>query len=178
LRPMAQEPAAPGGPEIPDDWLNDFSSYQRCFVCGQRNDFGLKAVYRQEGERIVTTFTGGEHHQGFPGVVHGGIISTLLDETMGRTALFERAWVMTGRLEVRYRSPAPTGEALTITAWPTRRRSRSVEARGEVRGPAGELLAEGTGLFLKLPEQVKQQAQDAHPEFAEYFNAGMPREAG
>jgi len=123
-------------------------------------------------------FTGEARHQGFPGVVHGGIISTLLDETMGRTALFERAWVMTGRLEVRYRNPAPTGEPLTVLAWATRLRSRSVETRGEVRRADGELLAEGTGLFLKVPEQVKQQAQEAHPEFREYFEAGMPRGEG
>jgi acyl-coenzyme A thioesterase PaaI-like protein len=176
---MAQEPAsADQGRHIPDDWLNDYSSYQQCFVCGQHNDHGLKTRYRVEGDRIVTVFTGDERHQGFPGVVHGGILSALLDETMGRTALFERAWVMTGRLEVRYRDPAPTGQPLTISAWPTRVRGLSVEARGEVRGPDGTLLAEGKGLFLKVPEEVKRQAQEAHPEFEEYFNAGMPRDEG
>src|SRR5438045_2078974 len=121
---MVQEPPTSAGPrDIPDDWLNDYSTYQQCFVCGQHNAHGLKTVYRQDGDRIVTTFSGDERHQGFPGVLHGGIISTLLDETMGRTALFERAWVMTGRLEVRYRSPAPIGEPLTVSAWATRHRS-------------------------------------------------------
>ena len=176
---MAQEPAsAEGGREIPDDWLNDYSTYQQCFVCGQDNEHGLRTKYRQEGPRIITVFTGEARHQGFPGVVHGGLISSLLDETMGRTALFERAWVMTGRLEVRYRQPAPLGEPLTVSAWPTRVRGQSVEARGEVRSSDGELLADGKGLFLKVPEEVKRQAQDAHPEFAEYFNAGMPRDEG
>lgn len=176
---MAQEPAAlPDGRTIPDDWLNDYSSYQRCFVCGQRNHAGLQTRYRQEGDRILTEFTGDERHQGFPGVLHGGILATLLDETMGRTALFERAWVMTGRLEVRYRNPAPLGEALAVRAWPTRVRSRSVEARGEVRTPDGTLLADATGLFLKVPEEVMRQAEAAHPEFSEYFNAGMPRDEG
>ncbi|HEV1996822.1 MAG TPA: PaaI family thioesterase [Candidatus Dormibacteraeota bacterium] len=176
---MAQEPAsAEGGREIPDDWLNDYSTYQQCFVCGQHNEHGLRTKYRQEGDRIITVFTGEARHQGFPGVVHGGLISSLLDETMGRTALFERAWVMTGRLEVRYRKPAPVGEPLTVSAWPTRVRGLSVEARGEVRSSDGELLADGKGLFLKVPEEVKRQAQEAHPEFAEYFNAGMPRDEG
>lgn len=161
--------------EIPDDWLNDYSTYQQCFVCGQQNAAGLQTVYRQEGERIVATFTGEVRHQGFPGVVHGGILSSLLDETMGRTALFERAWVMTGRLEVRFRSPAPTGQPLTVSGWATRLRSRSVETRGEIRGQGGELFADASGLFLKVPEQVKAQAQAAHPEFREYFEGGMPR---
>ncbi|MGI8610245.1 MAG: hotdog domain-containing protein [Candidatus Dormibacteria bacterium] len=176
---MAQEPAsAEVGRDIPDDWLNDYSSYQQCFVCGQHNAHGLQARYRQEGERITTVFTGDSRHQGFPGVVHGGLISSLLDETMGRTALFERAWVMTGRLEVRYRKPAPLGQPLTVSAWTTRVRGMSVEARGEVRTSDGELLADGKGLFLKVPEEVKRKAQEAHPEFAEYFDAGMPRDEG
>jgi len=175
---MQESASAEGGRDIPDDWLNDYSSYQQCFVCGQHNEHGLRTRYRREGDRIVTEFTGQPRHQGFPGVVHGGLISSLLDETMGRTALFERAWVMTGRLEVRYRRPAPIGEPLTVSAWPTRVRGMSVESRGEVRGPAGELLADGKGLFLKIPEEVKRQAEDAHPEFAEYFNAGMPRDEG
>jgi uncharacterized protein (TIGR00369 family) len=176
---MAQEPApVETGREIPDDWLNDYTNYQRCYVCGQQNESGLRTVFRQEGDRIVTSFTGDERHQGYPGVVHGGILASILDETLGRTALFERAWVMTGRLEVRYRNPAPLGEELQISAWPTRVRSRSVEARGEVRGPGGEILAEATGTFLKVPERVMKQAEEAHPEFSDYFNAGIPHESG
>ncbi|GAC1335571.1 MAG: hypothetical protein NVSMB17_18620 [Candidatus Dormibacteria bacterium] len=173
---MSQEATVgTGNRDIPDDWLNDYSTYQQCFVCGQQNDSGLKTVYRQERDRIVTVFTGEARHQGFPGVVHGGILSTLLDETMGRTALFERAWVMTGRLEVRFRSPAPLGQPLTVSGWATRLRSRSVETRGEIRGAGGELFADATGLFLKVPEKVKAQAQAAHPEFREYFEGAMPR---
>src|SRR5947209_5465879 len=113
---MAQEPApVDSGREIPDDWLNDYTNYQRCYVCGQQNDSGLRTVFRQEGDRIVTTFTGDERHQGYPGVVHGGILASILDETLGRTALFERAWVMTGRLEGRNRSPAKIGDELQFT---------------------------------------------------------------
>jgi uncharacterized protein (TIGR00369 family) len=174
---MAQEPAAGGaGRDIPDDWLNDYSSYQSCFVCGQQNEEGLRTVYRVEGDRIVTEFIGEPRHQGFPGVLHGGILATLLDETMGRTALFERAWVMTGRLEVRYRQPAPIGQRLTVSAWATRVRRQSVEARGEVRGPEGELFADARGMFLKVPEEVKRQARDAHPELGDYFDVGIPHE--
>ena len=51
---MVQEPPTSAGPrDIPDDWLNDYSTYQQCFVCGQHNAHGLKTVYRQDGDRIV-----------------------------------------------------------------------------------------------------------------------------
>jgi acyl-coenzyme A thioesterase PaaI-like protein len=166
----AHEPLESG--EIPDDWLNDTTDYQQCFVCGERNPIGLKLRYWQEGERIVTEFTGGAEHQGFPGLVHGGLISTILDETMGRTPLHNRTWVMTGRLEVRYRRPVPTGERLRISAWLTRQRRDAFESRGEVRDADDALLAEAKGLFLRVPDQVVDQAAEAHPELGEYFRRG------
>jgi acyl-coenzyme A thioesterase PaaI-like protein len=168
-RLMAEQSALSDDNVIPDNWLNDYTDYQRCFICGQQNHAGLRVRYRQEGERIVTEFTGDELHMGYPGVVHGGLISALLDETMGRTALFGRAWVMTGKLEVRYRLPAPVGEALEISAWATRRRRDSVEARGEVRRPTGELVADGRGLFLRVPDELREQAARQHPEMAAFF---------
>ncbi|MGH2486393.1 MAG: PaaI family thioesterase, partial [Ktedonobacterales bacterium] len=65
-----------------NDRLNDSSAYQQCFACGQRNDIGLRLVFRREGEVIVTEYTPDARYQGFPGVAHGGVIATLLDETM------------------------------------------------------------------------------------------------
>ncbi|MHB8509675.1 MAG: PaaI family thioesterase [Candidatus Dormibacteria bacterium] len=165
-------------PAVPEDWLNDTSTYQRCFVCGSKNVAGLRVEFRQQGDRIATTFTGDDHHQGFPGVVHGGIVAALLDETMGRTALFKRAWTMTGRLEVRYRRPTPCFEPLTVSGWLVRGRRDAFEARAEVVNAQGEVLAEGKGLFLRVPEEVRQQAEDAHPELGPYFRAGIPRDEG
>ena len=160
-------------PPIPDDWLNDYSDYRQCFVCGQANDAGLQARYRQEGDHIVTEFVGGKEHQGFPGYVHGGLLSTLLDETMGRTALFSRTWVMTGKLEVRYRTPAPIGQKLIVRGWLTRGRRDSFESRGEVTLHDGTVLAEGRGLFIRVPDDVKDLATREHPELGGYF-AAMP----
>jgi acyl-coenzyme A thioesterase PaaI-like protein len=160
-------------PEIPDDWLNDTTDYQRCFVCGERNEIGMHVHYHQEGDRIVTSFTGDERHQGYPGVVHGGLLATLLDETLGRTGLFGDAWVMTGKLEVRYRAPAPIGVPLKVSGWATRRRRDAVEARGEVELPDGTVVADARGLFLRVPDAVRQQAADAHPELGKYFNGSI-----
>src|SRR5579864_3726600 len=64
--------------------LNDTTDYQRCFVCGQRNPFGLHLVFRVEGDSVVADFQPREEHQGFPGVIHGGIVAAVLDEALGR----------------------------------------------------------------------------------------------
>ncbi|HXA43051.1 MAG TPA: PaaI family thioesterase [Candidatus Solibacter sp.] len=168
---MAQ--AESSTPEIPDNWLNDYTDYRQCFVCGSTNPGGLKLIYRQEGDEIVTEFVGSPQHQGFPGVVHGGLLSTILDETMGRTALFTRTWTMTGRLEIRFRNPAPVGERLTCRARLTRGRNSAFESRGEIKLDDGTLLAEGKGLFIRVPDEVREQAARHHPELGEYFNS-MP----
>jgi acyl-coenzyme A thioesterase PaaI-like protein len=90
----------------------------RCFVCGQRNPFGLHLVFRIENDSIVADFQPREEHQGFPGVIHGGIVASVLDETMGRAAMLgsHPEWTMTGRLEIRYRSYVPYGPLLRVRA--------------------------------------------------------------
>jgi acyl-coenzyme A thioesterase PaaI-like protein len=98
--------------------LNDTTDYQRCFVCGQRNPYGLHLTFRREDDSVVADFLPREEHQGFPGVIHGGIVAAVLDEALNRTSLLssQPAWTMTGRLEVRYRRYVPYGERLRVRA--------------------------------------------------------------
>src|SRR5947209_8426968 len=112
--------------------LNDTTDYQRCFVCGQHNPFGLHLVFRQEEDSIVADFQPREEHQGFPGVIHGGIVAALLDETLGRTSLLGEnpEWTMTGRLEIRYRRAVPYGPLLRIRASLTNQRRKILQASG------------------------------------------------
>src|SRR5437868_11618827 len=114
--------------------LNDTTDYQRCFVCGQRNPYGLHLVFRREEKSIVADFQPREEHQGFPGVVHGGIVAAVLDEALNRTSLLGRnpAWTMTGRLEVRYRRAIPYGELLRVRAFLGSERGRMLQASGTI----------------------------------------------
>src|SRR5260221_12838690 len=153
---MAKE-CAPAGDEPPDetlqaatDRLNDTSAYQRCFACGARNPGGLRLVFRQEGEAIVTEFTPDLRFQGFPGVVHGGILATLLDETPSRMATAQGRWMMTARLEVGYRAPAPVGQPLRVSARTLAARARMLTAAGEIRlaDEPGTVNATAEGTFL------------------------------
>src|SRR5207248_2822290 len=112
------------------------------------NADGLHLIFRQEGDSIVTEFTPDLRFQGFPGVVHGGILATLLDETLSRTATAQGRWMMTARLEVRYRAAAPVGRALRVAARTLAGRARMLTAAGEIRladDPATVIAtAEGT----------------------------------
>jgi acyl-coenzyme A thioesterase PaaI-like protein len=131
-----------------------------CFVCGVQNPIGLHLFfYTDEEGRCIARFQPRPEHQGYPGYLHGGLIGTLLDETMGRVLTYKRVWAMTGRLTIRYRKPVPLDQELTIVAELTRDRSRAYEARGEIRLPDGTVLAEGDGLYLRVPEAIVEQAK-------------------
>ena len=128
--------------------------YEGCFGCGQANPRGLRLRFETEGDRVFTTFTPDETHQGYPGLLHGGILYSLLDETMGQTATFLQTWVMTGRLEVRYLAPTPIGRPLRVSAWVTRRRGRAFEIAGEALLIDGPQVARAQGLFMRVPDSL------------------------
>lgn len=151
--------------------LNDQSSYQRCFACGQRNLAGLQMVFRQQGNRISADFLPQERHQGFPGLVHGGIMASLLDETLGRTGALRREWLMTGTLDIRFRRPAAIGQPLRAWGEILRERRGAIEARGALEQPDGVVVAQAHGLFLRLPPPVAAQALARYPDLAAYLEA-------
>jgi len=131
-----------------------------CFVCGIENPIGLKLkFYTDDKGRCITRFRPRQEHQGYPGHLHGGLISTLLDETMGRVLTGQNVWAMTGQLEVRFRKPVPLDQELTIVGELIHSRSRVYEAHGEIRLPDGTVLVEGSGLYIRIPDEVVEKAK-------------------
>jgi acyl-coenzyme A thioesterase PaaI-like protein len=151
------------------DKLNDESTYRRCFACGSRNESGLQLVFRRDGDRIVAEFNPVERYQGFPGVLHGGILATLLDETMGRTGALRREWLMTGKLDIRYRRPAPIDQPLRVWGEIARERSGAIDAVGAVELMDGTVVADARGMFLRLPEPIANETLARYPEFVNYW---------
>lgn len=134
-------------------------SSRMCFVCGIENEIGLHLhFYTDEAGRCIARFRPKPEHQGYPGQLHGGIISTLLDETMGRVLTLHGIWAVTGRLEVVFRKPVPLDQDLTIVGELTRNRRLAYEARGAVRLAAGTVLVEGKGLYIRIPDDSVEQA--------------------
>ena len=131
-----------------------------CFVCGIENPIGLKLKFYTDDEgRCITRFRPREEHQGYPGNLHGGVISTLLDETMGRVLIHQNVWAITGRLEIKFAKPVPLDRELTVIGELTRNRSRAYEARGEIRLPDGTVLVEGSGRYIRIPDEAIQETR-------------------
>lgn len=156
---------------IDDSMLNDSSGYQQCFGCGARNMAGLRLVFRREGDEIIGEFTPETTFQGFPGVLHGGVVATMLDETLSRASVFAGKWMMTARLEIRYRRAVPLGQALRISARPVRVRSRMVSAHGVVTlaSDPSVIYAEADGLFMPISAEYEREMVTQRPELADFF---------
>jgi acyl-coenzyme A thioesterase PaaI-like protein len=143
-----------------------------CFVCGMQNPIGLKIIFESDGQRVWATFTARDEHQGYPGVLHGGITFALLDEVIGRAAMEldeSSPWMMTAKAEMRYRKPVPLDEELTLIGELTRVRSRAVEGRGEVRLSDGTVAVEATAMYVKVPASLAEEMRDEMEEEMKYW---------
>lgn len=126
---------------------------------GPRNPLGLKLAFFQEDNRVETTLTCTEQHQGWPGYVHGGLLYAVLDEVMGRVGFTVDAWVMTGKLEIRHRASARIGEPLRVVANLTQDRGRAIEVQGVIQASDGTLLLEATGVYMRVPAEMRAQME-------------------
>lgn len=129
-----------------------------CFICGMQNPVGLHLhIYQTDDSTVEATYTAPEHFQGYPGVLHGGIVSAILDELSGRAHMGSDPaaprFMFTARLEIKYRRNVPIGKPLRIIGRAGRNRGKAAEAwAGIYDAETNELLAEGNALHVNVPE--------------------------
>jgi hypothetical protein len=86
-------------------------------------------------------------------MMHGGIVTALLDKVIGRVAIIHDLWAVTAKLGVGFRHAVPLGQPLTLVGEMTRLRSRTLEARGEIQLEDGTVAAEAEGIYIRLPQE-------------------------
>ncbi len=106
---------------------------EKCFVCGQKNERGMKLVFTPGPDRASAEYVMPEYFQGYTGVVHGGIVSTLLDEAMAKACLFAGYNAYTVDLNVKYKKALPVGTHVTVTAEISEKRHKLIRAKAELR---------------------------------------------
>ena len=128
-----------------------FETYGNCFVCGQNNPDGLRLTFDidPENQTLKTTFVANPTFQGWDGIVHGGIISTLLDEAMAKLAYELGYDTVTVSLEIRFKKPAPILEPLLVYGEITEVSKRLVKAKAWIAREDGTVLAEGKSTLMK-----------------------------
>ncbi len=112
-----------------------------CFGCGKQNPCGLKLEFNWDGKIVTSSFTPTELHEGWKGIIHGGILSSLLDEAMGYVSCFEKIGGVTAVIEVRFKRPVRVGEPLTITAWVSNKARRFVDTEASLSLADGTIVA-------------------------------------
>ena len=136
-----------------------------CFICGLENPVGLKLkIYEIEPGVIETTYTAPEHFQGYPGVLHGGIVATILDEISGRAHMGDPSqprFMFTAKLEVKYRKNVPIGEPLRIVGKAGKAKGRMAESWAGIYDEEGTLLAEGNTLLINVPPEMLSNVDHA-----------------
>ena len=128
---------------LPQVSINTDLSEGLCFGCGQNNPFGLKLNFKRDGKTVRTEFTLAKLYQGWPGVVHGGIITCVLDEAMSYAVHFEGMTSVTAKMEVKFKRPVLIEEPLVVTSAITRKTKRLVETKAKVFLHDGTVVAEG-----------------------------------
>ncbi|MGV9251100.1 PaaI family thioesterase [Streptomyces sp. NPDC003697] len=127
--------------------------YDRCFGCGAGQPHGLHLQARAgDGVSITAEFTVQPAHQGAPGLAHGGVLATALDETLGSLNWLLRTIAVTGRLETDFVRPVPVGTTLYLEAEVTAVAGRKIYSRatGRVGGPEGPVAVRAQALFIEV----------------------------
>jgi len=123
-----------------------------CFVCGVDNKLSLDAQFIDlEDGSICGTFTTRTEHQSYPDRVHGGVISAILDETIGRAiqTLEPDVFGVTIELTIKFRVPVPLGERLKVVARIDKQGKRVFEGSGELLLSDGTVAAQGFGKYIR-----------------------------
>lgn len=121
--------------------------YEKCYACGKKNPIGLKLAFYQEEGKVKSEFVPDEYHQGWPGVVHGGVICALLDEAMGYITHYQGIKALTAKMEIRFFRPAKAGQKLFLVGEISRKNRKLVNTRSRVELEDGSMVAEATALM-------------------------------
>lgn len=136
-----------------------------CFGCGKLNPIGLHLdFYAMPEEGIVwAPWLPTVQYEGYGNMIHGGIISTLMDEILAWTLYARETWAVTAKLETKYRKPVEVGKPVRLIGRIVRERGRVIELHGEIRTEADDtLLAEANATFMVVPEAQAQEWNDRY----------------
>ncbi len=153
LKPPADAVAPVRHPDAPAPGELLGAHYEQCFGCGGGQSHGLHLAARAgDGVTITAEFTVQAAHQGAPGLAHGGVLASALDETLGSLNWLLRTIAVTGKLETEFVRPVPVGTLLYLEAEVTAVAGRKIysTATGRIGGPEGPVAVRADALFIEV----------------------------
>lgn len=137
-----------------------------CIICGMDNELGVKAAfYEMEDDSLYALFHYSPKHQSYPERAHGGMITAMIDELIGRAVWIKEptVWGVTMKIDVEFHKPVPYDVPLLGVGKITKTTSLTFNGTGEIYDEKGTLLAKGEALYFKLPLE-KIASSSNHPE--------------
>ena len=127
-----------------------------CFICGKANPIGLRVDFDvdREGLRIRGVFTPRREHEGYRGIMHGGLVAALLDEAMVKLLWEVGIPAVSAALEIKLARPARVGEPITVSGWVESLKGRLILAAARIEDAQGNLVAEAKSRCIKVNEAV------------------------
>jgi uncharacterized protein (TIGR00369 family) len=135
--------------------------YSDCFVCGDKNDCGLKVDFFYDQGVARAEYVPDDRFQGYKGILHGGIISSLLDEVMIKAVIAQNLLVVTAEIEVKFLKPVKIGERLSLEGKVIEEKGRIFVAQGKACNAKKEIVAMAKGKFFKVTEEMKKILEES-----------------
>lgn len=135
--------------------------YSNCFVCGNNNEYGLKVDFFYDKGVSRAEYVAEEKFQGYKDILHGGIISALLDEVMIKAVIAKGLLVVTAEIEVKFLKPVKIGERLFLEGKVTGEQKKIFTAEGVVSNSNSEVVATSKGKFFKVTEKMQKVLEES-----------------
>jgi uncharacterized protein (TIGR00369 family) len=146
--------------------MQEVIKYSRCFVCGDDNESGLKVKFLEENGKVKAEYVASDKFQGYKDILHGGIISALLDEVMVKAVLAKGVLAVTCEMSVEFKQPVKTGEKLFLegeivsarggSAYGGEDKEKIFWTKGKVTKTDNTLVALGSGKYVKINEKLRK----------------------
>lgn len=132
--------------------MKGFEDDNYCFVCGNRNSHGLKLTFTTDEDtgEVISKAVFSRRFQGWKGVLHGGIISTVLDEIMIKAADKKGLRCVTAELTIKFKKPAFTDTQYLLKGSVTDVKKKLALTEGAILSPDNEIIATATGKMFIL----------------------------
>ncbi|MEA1972323.1 MAG: PaaI family thioesterase [Candidatus Cloacimonadota bacterium] len=124
--------------------------YTKCFACGQDNPIGLKLIFDYKEDYCIAEFTLNQNYEGYPGIIHGGIVSTILDESMAKIILTTTQKAVTVEMKTKFRQMLESNKIYFVKAKITKERSRTVQTESQIFDKENNIVAQASAKFFKI----------------------------
>jgi uncharacterized protein (TIGR00369 family) len=139
--------------------MKTIPNYPYCFVCGDKNKIGLNVAFFYEDGKAKAQYTPTSEFEGYKDILHGGILSALLDEVMIYSILAQGILTVTVQMEVKFKKPAKIGETLFLEGWVTGDKGKILLTEGKIFKKDGTIIAESKGKFFLAKGEMKNEIE-------------------